>query len=42
MNTSHQATMQKIKPRVPLFASPWLALFFVLRDELTQPRTSGK
>jgi len=28
----------KIKQRAPLFASPWMALYLVLRDELLQPR----
>ena len=41
MNTSHQTYVQTDKARVPLFASPWLALFLVLRNELTQSRSSG-
>jgi len=30
------------QPRVPLFSSTWVALFLVLRHELTQPRASAK
>jgi len=42
MNTNYQAENQKEKPRLPLFSSPWMALFLVLRDELTQPRPVTK
>jgi hypothetical protein len=42
MKFNHQIERKKIKPRVPIFASPWVALFLVLRDELTLPRVSSK
>jgi hypothetical protein len=42
MNTSRQIKMPIDKSRAPLFASPWLALFFVLRSELTQARSAAK
>ena len=42
MNTSRQIKMQIDRSRAPLFASPWLALFFVLRSELTQARSAAK
>jgi hypothetical protein len=42
MNTNYQADMQNTKPRLPLFSSPWMALFLVLRQELTQSRPAAK
>jgi len=42
MNTSRQKEIQIDKSRAPLFASPWLALFFVLRSEFTQARSTAK
>jgi len=42
MNTNYQVEMQESKPRVPLFASTWVALFFVLRHEFSQSRSGVK
>ncbi len=42
MNKRHQIETQKPKTRTPLFASPWVALFFVLRHEFTQSRARAK
>lgn len=38
MNTHSQAVMPKHRKDAPLFASPWMALYFLLRRELSQPR----
>jgi len=43
MNSNHQAIkVPKIKPRAPLYASPWVALYLVLRDELNQARSGSE
>lgn len=42
MNTHRHLEGQKQKAREPLFASPWMALFFGLRREFTQARARGK
>lgn len=42
MNKNYQAEMQKPKARLPLFSSPWMALFLVLRQEMTQARPVTK
>jgi len=36
MNTHKHIALTAKKKREPLYASPWLALFVVLRQELTQ------
>ena len=36
MNTNKQNALAAKKHDEPLFASPWIALFVVLRRELTQ------
>jgi len=36
MNTPKHIALAAKKNREPLYASPWLALFSVLRQELTQ------
>jgi hypothetical protein len=43
MNSSPQTVKApKIKPRAPIYASPWMALYLVLRNEVMQSRsTSG-
>lgn len=38
MNTHSQAVIPKPRHDAPLFASPWLALFFLLRRERTESR----
>ena len=38
MNTQSQAVMKRRTREVPLYASPWMALFFVLRREWMSPR----
>ncbi len=38
MNKPSQNKVATKKPETPLFASPWMALFLVLRRELSQPR----
>lgn len=38
MNTQTQAVMPKARKDAPLFASTWVALYVLLRRELTQPR----
>jgi len=38
MNTYAQIAENKKKHQAPLFASPWMALFLVLRKEFTQQR----
>jgi hypothetical protein len=38
MNRNRHDNPRKNQLQVPLFASPWMALFFVLRQELAQPR----
>jgi hypothetical protein len=38
MNANYEVKTEKTNPDMPLFGSPWMALFFVLRRELTQPR----
>jgi len=42
MNVSQQPETQKTEVRAPLFASMWVALFFVLRHEFTQARARAK
>ncbi len=42
MNVNEQLETQKTKARAPLFASTWVALFFVLRHEFTQARARTK
>lgn len=32
--------LKRVRDETPLFASPWIALFLVLRKEFTQPRTT--
>jgi len=34
--------LPRSKPRTPIYASPWVALYLVLRDEVMQPRPTGK
>jgi tryptophan-rich sensory protein len=42
MNNSYQQIKApKLKPRAPLFASPWMALYMVLRNELSQSRSGN-
>lgn len=41
MNTQQQAILDSKKDN-PLFASPWMALFVLLRRELSQSRTPTK
>jgi hypothetical protein len=41
MNTQQRALLDGKKDN-PLFASPWMALFVLLRRELSQPRTPTK
>lgn len=38
MNEQAQVVRTKRTPQVPLYASPWVALFLILKKELTQPR----
>ena len=38
MNSNRQPQAKNNPHRVPLYASPWIALFFVLRSEFFQPR----
>jgi len=39
MNRNNQKTKRtNAKPRAPLYASPWVALYTVLRQELMQTR----
>lgn len=38
MNTQAQAAILRGKRDAPLFASPWMALFLLLRREWTTPR----
>jgi len=38
MSTHNQTKTQARSRREPLYASPWIALFFMLRQELTQAR----
>jgi hypothetical protein len=40
VNTSAQAVAMKSKRDMPLFESPWVALFLLLRREWTTPRTT--
>jgi len=40
MNAQICTTSTDDRHAAPLFASPWLALFFVLRREFTQTRQS--
>lgn len=39
MNTQTQAVMTSTRKRQPLYASPWMALFVLLRHERKQART---
>ena len=41
MNALDQMTAQVKRPEKPLYASPWLALFFLLRNELIQSNSRG-
>jgi hypothetical protein len=41
MDTRAPATRPRRKRDLPLFASPWMALFVLLRRELTTPRTEN-
>ena len=38
MNSSYQTAVLEKPREAPLFASPWMALFLLLRRELTSPR----
>ena len=40
MNTHDQSNTPVKKKQAPLYASPWIALFFMLRQELIQARAS--
>lgn len=43
MNRNNQNTKTlNTRPRAPLFASPWVALFTVLRNELMQSRPGSE
>ena len=42
MNAEQKNRKHKHKPRVPLYKSPWLALFLVLRHEWLSLRPSDK
>lgn len=42
MNTSRHPEGRKHKKREPLFASTWMALFFVLRQEFAQARARAR
>jgi len=41
MNAHNQMTRPVKKLEKPLYASPWLALFFLLRSELLQSNARG-
>jgi hypothetical protein len=41
MNLRACTLMPEVKHQAPLFASPWMALFFTLRRELKQSRQSA-
>jgi len=38
MNAQNQMELKEMRSEAPLFASPWVALFLVLRKEFTQSR----
>ncbi len=38
MNSNRQPRAKRNADRIPLYSSPWIALFFVLRNEFSQPR----
>jgi hypothetical protein len=40
MNTRNAAILPKPIKRKPLFASPWVALFLLLRNEFSESRSS--
>ena len=40
MNTHSQAVLRRRSREAPLFASPWMALFLLLRKEWLAPRSS--
>ncbi len=40
MSTQDQSNTPVKNRRNPLYASPWIALYFMLREELTQARKS--
>lgn len=40
MNKHSQNGLKRERDETPLFASPWVALFLVLRKELSQTRTT--
>lgn len=43
MNRNNQNTKtSKIRQRMPLYASPWVALYTVLRNELMQTRPGSE
>lgn len=42
MNTHYQTNKPIKSRREPLYASPWIALFFMLREELTQSRKTAQ
>ena len=42
MSTHYQTNKEVKNKRDPLYASPWIALFFMLRQELTQARKSTR
>ncbi len=42
MRTHYQTNTAVKNRRPPLYASPWIALFYVLRQELTQARKSTR
>ena len=41
MDTRAPATRPRRSRDLPLFASPWMALFVLLRRELTSPRAEN-
>lgn len=41
MNKHSQNELKRERDETPLFASPWVALFLVLRKELSQTRTTS-
>jgi len=41
MNAHNQMPRRVKKLEIPLYASPWLALFYLLRNELAQSNSRG-
>ena len=37
---AHAQALKARKKEIPLFESPWMALFLLLRREFSQPRSS--